>query len=75
MGLRDYKYKWVSKLECNVNQYLVGKAEDWPQISGESMLNIMVEKDRHYWPSGCSTQVHNLQEVFDKVKEQIKKRK
>ena len=49
--------------------------EDWPQISGESMLNIMVEQDRHYWPSGCSTQVHNLQEVFDKVKEQIKKRK
>ena len=29
MGFRDYKYKWVSKLECNVNQYLVGKAEDY----------------------------------------------
>ena len=27
---------------------------DWPPISGESMLNTMVERDNHYWPSGCS---------------------
>ena len=28
--------------------------EDWPPISEQSMLKIMVEQDKHYWPSGCA---------------------
>ena len=48
MGFRDYKYKWVSKFECNVNQWAklrVMSVEDWPPISAKSMLNTMVERD------------------------------
>ena len=31
----------------------VMSVEDWPPISEKSMLNTMVERDDHYWASGC----------------------